>query len=164
MATDDNRLTRWGCPDGTTACGLEADLVSHSATKFIGGHGDVMGGVVTGARKVIDSLRTARNHFGGMLSPHNASLLLAPLAETSFAFLRPDGFVRRWRLTGLPGRGFSQPFRPWLENPAQAALARFLIEEGGVVGDPVEASGCCSLGSRLRARELGMPRFDWRSC
>ena len=26
MATDNDRQTRWGCPDGTTACWLEVDL------------------------------------------------------------------------------------------------------------------------------------------
>jgi len=58
---------------------LGADLVLHSATKYIGGHGDCMAGIVAGNQAVIDSLKNARNRFGGVLSPHNASLLLRGL-------------------------------------------------------------------------------------
>ena len=58
---------------------LGADLVLHSATKYIGGHGDCMAGVVAGNKSMIDNLESRRNRFGGILSPHNASLLLRGL-------------------------------------------------------------------------------------
>jgi len=56
-----------------------ADIVLHSATKYIGGHGDCMAGVVAGSKSMIDSLKSSRDRFGGILSPHNASLLLRGL-------------------------------------------------------------------------------------
>ena len=58
---------------------LGADLVIHSATKFIGGHGDVMGGVVCGRRELIDRVYRWREIAGGALDPQSAFLLLRSL-------------------------------------------------------------------------------------
>ncbi|HEY0936804.1 MAG TPA: aminotransferase class I/II-fold pyridoxal phosphate-dependent enzyme [Trebonia sp.] len=49
-----------------------ADLVVHSATKYIGGHSDVTGGVVTGALELITQIRTTRIDTGASLSPDDA--------------------------------------------------------------------------------------------
>ena len=52
-----------------------ADLVIHSATKYIGGHSDVTGGVVTGQIELISQIRGTRVDTGGSLSPDDAALL-----------------------------------------------------------------------------------------
>jgi cystathionine beta-lyase/cystathionine gamma-synthase len=52
-----------------------ADLVIHSATKYIGGHSDVTGGVVTGQIELISQIRAVRVDTGGSLSPDDAVLL-----------------------------------------------------------------------------------------
>ena len=52
-----------------------ADLVIHSATKYIGGHSDATGGVVTGRIELISSIRGVRVDTGGSLSPDEAFLL-----------------------------------------------------------------------------------------
>jgi cystathionine beta-lyase/cystathionine gamma-synthase len=52
-----------------------ADLVLHSATKYIGGHSDITGGVVTGRLELISQIRTTRIDTGGSLSPDDAFLL-----------------------------------------------------------------------------------------
>ncbi len=49
-----------------------ADLVIHSATKYIGGHSDVTGGVVTGALDLITQIRATRIDTGASLSPDDA--------------------------------------------------------------------------------------------
>jgi len=49
-----------------------ADLVLHSATKYIGGHSDVTGGVVTGRLELISQIRATRIDTGGSLSPDDA--------------------------------------------------------------------------------------------
>ena len=55
---------------------LGADLVVHSATKAIGGHGDAVGGVVCGARAHIDEIRRVGvRGAGGAMSPMTAYLL-----------------------------------------------------------------------------------------
>jgi cystathionine beta-lyase/cystathionine gamma-synthase len=52
-----------------------ADLVLHSATKYIGGHSDITGGVVTGRIELISEIRAVRIDTGGSLSPDDAFML-----------------------------------------------------------------------------------------
>ncbi|MDQ2137122.1 PLP-dependent aspartate aminotransferase family protein [Alcaligenaceae bacterium B3P038] len=64
----------------TQPLGLGIDVVVHSATKYIGGHGDATGGVVIAAARLIDPIRTAGlKHIGGCLSPHEAVMLIRGL-------------------------------------------------------------------------------------
>ena len=55
---------------------LGADLVIHSATKYLGGHSDLTAGAVAGGRKWIDTIRTMMIQTGGCLDPGAAYLLL----------------------------------------------------------------------------------------
>jgi cystathionine gamma-synthase/methionine-gamma-lyase len=52
-----------------------ATLVLHSATKYLGGHGDVMGGVVAADQHWVERLRRVRALTGGLLHPMAAYLL-----------------------------------------------------------------------------------------
>ena len=52
-----------------------ATLVLHSATKFLGGHGDAMGGTISGPHEWMVRLRQVRALTGGLLQPFNAYLL-----------------------------------------------------------------------------------------
>ena len=56
---------------------LEAgvDFVLHSATKYLGGHNDLLAGAVIGSRKLLEPVRHLRGIMGGVNSPHNAYLL-----------------------------------------------------------------------------------------
>ena len=55
---------------------LGADLVIHSATKFLGGHADALGGVVCGDRDLVGRIYHYREITGAMLDPMAAFLLL----------------------------------------------------------------------------------------
>ncbi|MEM7130595.1 MAG: cystathionine gamma-synthase family protein [Chloroflexota bacterium] len=55
---------------------LGADLVLHSATKFLGGHADALGGVICGERSLIDAIYHYREINGATLHPMAAYLLL----------------------------------------------------------------------------------------
>jgi len=55
---------------------LGADLVIHSATKFLGGHADAMGGAVCGAKKLVNDVFHFREINGATLDPMSAYLLL----------------------------------------------------------------------------------------
>ena len=64
-------------PIGTCPISLGADLVIHSLTKYIGGHGDALGGAVLGAKALISSLRgDGVLHYGATISPFNAWLIM----------------------------------------------------------------------------------------
>jgi cystathionine gamma-synthase len=55
---------------------LGADLVLHSATKYLGGHADAMGGVICGSKDLIDRIYHFREINGAALHPTAAYLLL----------------------------------------------------------------------------------------
>jgi methionine-gamma-lyase len=60
-------------PFSQTPLALGADLVVHSMTKGMGGHGDAIGGCVAGPRAHVDRARdTVVKGFGGVMSPHTA--------------------------------------------------------------------------------------------
>jgi len=51
------------------------DVVFHSATKYLGGHSDLVAGAVVGGADLIERVRKTLNHFGGSLDPHTGFLL-----------------------------------------------------------------------------------------
>lgn len=55
------------------------DLVMHSATKYLGGHNDLLAGVVLGARDLIDAIRELQAVTGGTVDPFAAFLLIRGL-------------------------------------------------------------------------------------
>jgi methionine-gamma-lyase len=58
---------------------LGADVVMHSASKFLGGHGDLVAGLLAGSKGVIDSMRHTAYEVGGTMSPFIAWLILRGL-------------------------------------------------------------------------------------
>ncbi|MFY0642961.1 MAG: cystathionine gamma-synthase family protein [Bacteroidia bacterium] len=58
---------------------LGADLALYSATKYIGGHSDLIAGAVLGNSEVIGRVKTLRTFLGNMVSPHTAWLMLRSL-------------------------------------------------------------------------------------
>lgn len=59
---------------------LGCDVVIHSATKYIGGHGDVIAGIAAGSREFMDQVAmTTKKDIGGIISPFDAWLLIRGL-------------------------------------------------------------------------------------
>jgi methionine-gamma-lyase len=56
-----------------------ADLVLYSATKYIGGHSDVIAGACLGSTEAIVRIKTLRTFLGNMIAPHTGWLLLRSL-------------------------------------------------------------------------------------
>ena len=93
-----------------------ADLVLHSATKYLGGHSDATGGVVSGPPGLIGDVRAVRIDTGGALAPDEAFLLRRGLetlplrvrrqCSTAMMFaaaVARHPAVRRVDYPGLPG-------------------------------------------------------------
>ncbi len=113
---------------------LGADLVIHSATKYLDGQGRVVGGAVLGRRELIMDgvfgfLRTA----GPTLSPFNAWVLLKGL-ETLRIRMEAQSTaaweLARW-LEGHPR--VERVYYPWLESHPQHALAKRQQRSGGAI-------------------------------
>ncbi|KAA0549084.1 methionine gamma-lyase [Bacillus sp. BGMRC 2118] len=59
---------------------LGCDIVLHSATKYIGGHGDVVGGIIVGKEEEMNEIAShVRKDIGGIMSPFDAWLLIRGL-------------------------------------------------------------------------------------
>jgi len=75
-------------PVATRPLALGADLVIHSLTKFINGHGDALGGVVCGRKELVEKIRSrAGVYLGASLSAQNAWLVMRGI-DTLFPRLR----------------------------------------------------------------------------
>lgn len=62
-------------------CPLEfgIDLVVHSATKYLGGHNDLLGGAVLGSQSLISAIKDYQSIMGGLLDPNSCFLLIRGL-------------------------------------------------------------------------------------
>lgn len=70
----------WASPIFQQPIALGVDLVIHSASKYLGGHSDVVAGVVAGSKALIGRIRAeAYPYLGGKLSPFDAWLLIRGL-------------------------------------------------------------------------------------
>lgn len=58
---------------------LGARLVLYSATKYIGGHSDLIAGAVVGSSELIKAVKTTRTFFGSIIDPHTSWLLMRSL-------------------------------------------------------------------------------------
>ncbi|MBY5161517.1 aminotransferase class I/II-fold pyridoxal phosphate-dependent enzyme [Salsipaludibacter albus] len=66
-------------PINTRPVTLGADVVLHSASKFLGGHGDVLGGVAVGSKALVERIYGLREIIGTGMDPQVAALMLRSL-------------------------------------------------------------------------------------
>jgi cystathionine gamma-synthase len=113
---------------------LGIDLVIHSATKYLGGHNDVLAGAVIGAHRLLSKIEETRGVLGGIGSPHDAYLLLRGLKTLTLRvhrqnengmrvaqFLEQHPAIERVYYPGLPS------------HPDYATAQRQMTGFGGVV-------------------------------
>ena len=141
------------------------DLVVHSATKYLGGHNDVTGGVVCGAKESITKLKDARKILGGTLDPVAAWLLSRGLKTLGLRMERHNSNGMRVArfLEGHPK--VKRVYYPGLSSHSQHSIASKQMRGfGGVVsfeiiGDMrktmqlVESLKLCQLGASLGGTE-----------
>lgn len=104
---------------------LGADLVIHSLTKYINGHGDAMGGAVIGKTELIDKIkREAMVNIGGAISPFNAWLITRGVVTLPLRMKQHSETALRVAqfLEAYPGVTFVA--YPGLESHPQHAIAK----------------------------------------
>lgn len=72
-----------------------ADIVVHSATKFLNGHGDVLGGVAAGPVSLMRKVRTHRRVLGAMLGPFESWLALRGLRTLAIRMQQASSNAQR---------------------------------------------------------------------
>ncbi|HEV7588355.1 MAG TPA: PLP-dependent aspartate aminotransferase family protein [Longimicrobium sp.] len=119
-----------------------ADLVMHSATKYLAGHSDVTAGVIAGSRERVGAVRDRAKVWGPALDPHAAWLLergMKTLALRMERHNRNGMAVAAWA-EGHPG--VARVHYPGLaSHPDHAVAARVLDGFGGMVGIEVAGGG-----------------------
>jgi methionine-gamma-lyase len=112
-------------PIATRPLALGADLVIHSLTKYIGGHGDAMGGSVCGKQSLLGPLRgEALVHYGGVISPFNAWLIMRGMATLPLRMrCHQQNALQLARYLEQHDK-VEQVFYPGLESHPQHELAR----------------------------------------
>ncbi len=95
---------------------LGADLVLHSATKFLGGHADALGGVVCGSTTLIQRLYHYREINGASLDPLSAYLLLRGMKTLHLRIRQQNASALRIAQYLQAHPAVSQVFYPGLES------------------------------------------------
>jgi len=111
-----------------------ADLVLHSATKYLGGHNDLLAGTLTGPSELVDPVRKALGVLGGIIDSHAAWLLLRGIKTLDIRMERhnANGLALAQYLEKHPK--VSKVFYPGLpSHPDHEVAERIMNGAGGVV-------------------------------
>lgn len=116
------------------------DYVLHSCTKYLGGHNDLLGGVVIGSKAKMEPIRKMRGVVGSVNSPHNVYLLLRGLKtfelrmarhnENGLAvaeFLSKHPRIERVYYPGLPSHPYHEIARRTMRG--FGGLVTFLVKD-----------------------------------
>jgi cystathionine gamma-synthase len=118
---------------------MGVDLVIHSASKYLGGHNDLLAGVIAGSNLLLAGIEHARGVMGGISNPNDAYLLLRGMKtlhlrvrqqnESSLClarFLEQHPAIRRVYYPGLPS------------HPDYEVARKLMSGFGGVVSFEIE--------------------------
>jgi cystathionine gamma-synthase len=108
------------------------DLVVHSATKYLGGHNDLMAGVVVGRAETIQAIREHQGMFGALASPFTAYMLIRGLKT----------FAVRLHHQNASGQRIAEFLAAWYpglpSHPAHAIAKRQMRGFGGLISFTVK--------------------------
>jgi len=110
---------------------LGADLVLHSASKYIGGHSDVVAGVVCGSQERIRSMFVKEYmNLGAIISPHDAWLMIRSLRTLELRVNKTSEVT--WKVVdALEGNPkIEKLYYPFSKNNPQLALAKKQMKAG----------------------------------
>lgn len=109
------------------------DLVVHSATKYLAGHNDVLGGTVAGSTSLISLVRELRSEMGPVADPHAAALIGRGLKTLSIRVARQNETALSVARTLERHPNVERVYYPMLESHPDHAVARSLLSGGGGV-------------------------------
>lgn len=121
---------------------LGCDIVVHSATKYIGGHGDVIAGLVVGKKEFIQQVAmTTKKDIGGIMSPFDAWLLLRGLKTLPVRMDRHCDNTEKIATLLKEHKNVEQIFYPGdLENPGYEIMKMQMNKPGGLISFTIKGS------------------------
>jgi O-succinylhomoserine sulfhydrylase len=110
---------------------LGADIVIHSATKYMDGQGRVLGGLIVSRQEIIDKIEAFARHSGPAMSPFNAWVLSKSLETLHLRMEKHcvQALEIARRLEGHPA--IEHVKYPFLDSHPQADIARRQMTAGG---------------------------------
>jgi cystathionine gamma-synthase len=110
--------------------GLGAVVVMHSATKYIGGHSDLVAGVIVGSASVMAAARARSVRTGTPLGPFDAWLALRGLRTLDVRMRRHSDNALALARAMRTMRGVTRVHHPLLEDSPSFSIARRLLPWG----------------------------------
>ncbi len=129
---------------------LGADFTVHSATKYLGGHGDLLAGVIVGGAEDLAEVRTVglKDMTGAVISPFSAMLILRGLKTLDLRMARHCASAARIARALAAHPAVESVYYPGLETFAQHDLAaRQMADFGGMIA--LEVKGGRAGGIRV---------------
>ena len=108
-----------------------ADIVVHSATKYLSGHADALAGVAVGSRPLVDAMRPVLVDVGGALAPLAAFLVLRGLPTLSIRMQRHSETATELAAWLSGQEGVARVLYPALSGDASHAVAERLLDVSG---------------------------------
>lgn len=128
-------------PLNQTPLDYGVDLVMHSATKYLGGHNDLLAGVICGKRDFVDGIRKFQGVMGGVPDPQAAYLLIRGLKTFPLRMVRQNESALAIARYLEKHPKIAQVYYPGLESHHNHKVAAAQMKGfGGVVSFEVKAS------------------------
>ncbi|GGD51876.1 trans-sulfuration enzyme family protein [Paenibacillus nasutitermitis] len=132
----------WATPLFQNPLHLGIDVAIHSATKYLGGHSDILGGVVVGRADAIKGIvERERGLLGAIMDPHQAWLLIRSLRTLPVRMKQHQENARKMAAFLETHAAVSQVFYPGLPSHPQYEIGRKQMSGfAGVMSFIVKAS------------------------
>lgn len=112
---------------------LGIDLVVHSATKYLAGHNDVLGGTVSGPIALVSLIRELRSEMGPVADPHAASLIGRGIKTLALRVARQNETALAAARVLSDHPQVERVYYPLLPSHPDHAIAASLMRGGGGV-------------------------------
>jgi cystathionine beta-lyase/cystathionine gamma-synthase len=132
----------FGTPINQRPAEFGMDLVMHSGTKYLGGHSDLICGVVAGRAELIERILATRTTLGNVMDPHASWMLVRGMKTVALRVARHNENAMRVAEFLEHHAKVRSVHYPFLASHPQTALARTQMSGGGgMVTFEVEGTG-----------------------
>jgi cystathionine gamma-synthase len=128
-------------PFGCRPLDYGVDLVIQSATKYLAGHNDVLGGTASGSASLVSLVRDVRDVTGGICDPHAAALIGRGMKTLAVRFDRQSATALAVAQALERQPSVERVYYPLLSSHPDHVLARQLLRAGGGVVSFVVSGG-----------------------
>jgi cystathionine beta-lyase/cystathionine gamma-synthase len=132
----------FGTPINQHPAEFGIDVVMHSGTKYLGGHTDLICGVVGGSDELIEKIKSTRTTLGNCMDPHASWMLVRGLKTLALRVARQNESALRVAEFLSQSAKVRRVHYPFLKNHPQYDIARAQMSGGGgMVSFEVEGTG-----------------------